>query len=177
MSAYPRFDPPLAVSDALLRGRISRPVGELFLGWVAANFERRTDALLAYAGVRPRGDGERVMRAFGRAITPILRRKGMTRLPKSGGAVLLGSAVSIAADSGLLMARLLCKEASLSLTWKLCERRGDSWMLPVLVGFQGELDNFDPLQEGAVLARASARDDDESWWLRGYRHWKRGIIE
>lgn len=167
---YPLFIPPPHLSEKAPREWTAREASE-YLSWLVSAIEPRTNHLLERFDERIEGNPESLLERLGWKASGILRRPGFNY--SSGGSRRLTDAgYALAADLGLLIARLLCEHTD-GVEWavKRKPRRDASYNLPVLRGF-GSMD-LDPV--GGSIAEATAvlqgrRDADA--WKRVYCFWK-----
>lgn len=170
---YPLFSPPTAVADRPPRDRTAGDA-RLYFDWLTGSLPGRTADLVAFfhldhAALPPRD----LLLALGDRVAEELAGDGGSARTRGGESVLTSRGHALAADMGLLTARLILEAADGGIRWHIVDSpRGDrSFNLPVLTGFADEL-VLDPIAASIAEATgllAGRRGPDA--WARMFDFW------
>lgn len=166
MPEYPPFVPPgdLGIGN---RREWSAKQAKEYLGWLTEQVIPRTDALLAYFGEDDTQKPEELLDRLGRKVGKALRGEPQFSTREGDRPKLTDCGYALAADVGLLIARLVMEQGPESLHWTVLRKpKSDvSYNLPVIEGV-GPV-TFEPV--GAAIAEAYGvlRGDraDDTWLL------------
>lgn len=171
--SYPLFIPP----EALLkrpRTEWTKSESEAYLAWLLQVMDERIARMLSELGVSTVSSPEVTLSLVGQAA--LERFTNCPELQSEDKQGLSDAGLALAADIGLLVARLLLESAPGKISWRIerSAKRDAFYNLPVLAGF-GKL-RLDPI--GGSIAEASAlvkgsRNGDI--WLEGFRYWARTV--
>ncbi len=168
---YPLFVPPgaLATKPAPLW---TKREAEDYCEWIGRSILPRTDFLLEFLdeklGVRPI-DFE--LLAIGKGVVRSLQDPAFTKI-ENGDLALTAKGRAIAADSGLLLARVLQRDCTPNVRWTILRKPKNavSYNLPILAGFHIALDPiFGVIGEICGVLRGDRNDD---FLLKAYLFWK-----
>lgn len=152
-SGYPLLVPPDGLSEKSPRDW-SKEEADQYFEWLKENFLGRVQALLVFLGceaITELAPREQLLKAGKRAVTE-LRRAPFSEPAGSGVLQLTNAGYALAADMGLLTAKILLEERPL-IDWTVVHKpkNNRSYNLPVLTGF-GKL-TLDPV--GGSIAEAA----------------------
>jgi hypothetical protein len=166
---YPLFVPPAPLAEKRAR-EWSAAEARAYRDRLLGVLEARTDGLLAYFGEAIAGGPEAALDRVGARVASALRRPDFSRVAEAGPG-LTDRGHALAADMGLLTARLL-PGACPSVRWEIVEaKRHASYNLPVLKGFGGlALDPVGgPIAEAWGILRDERAGDAWRWMFTFWR--------
>lgn len=173
---YPLFVPPKGLAERTPREWSAQQADE-YLHWLTQVLEKRTDHLLAFFGEPASGHPEDLLERLGRKAADMLRRPEFSE-QTAGRPKLTDRGYALAADMGLLVARLLLSAGNGSEQWAVLRRpkTDASYNRPVLTGFGAT--PLEPIGGSIAEAYAVLRGTRESdAWRQIYSHWaKRGPV-
>jgi hypothetical protein len=152
---YPLFIPPSLLSRTPHR-EWSKVEADLYKDWLVGSVVSRTDALLRLFGVDLSAwEPRQLLLLLGEHVEVRLGQTPFSEPTSSGTRSLTNAGYALAADIGLLTARLLLRRAPEQLRWEIVRRpkTDASYNLPVLAGFSNHL-TLDPV--GGSVAEANA---------------------
>ena len=151
MPEYPLFIPPGSLADGNRR-EWSSAQAKAYLAWLQEQVKPRTDALRSYFGEQGADDAERLLDRLGHKVGEALRGEPRFRMGDEDRPKLTDQGYALAADMGLLIARLVLEHGPPTLRWTVLRKpKSDvSYNLPILEGL-GPV-TFEPV--GAAIAEA-----------------------
>lgn len=182
---YPLFIPPAPLHPKDRR-EWSPKEAQAYYDWLLSILKERTDSLLTYFGEQL-GEPEETLMRMGEKVAAALRTQeffehseGEPILLKQkhvvvteGGPTLTNRGYALAADMGLLVARLLLEACGSKLRWEILKKpkREFSFNLPVLVGFDKLF--LEPVGGCITEAQAVLRGQEgPDVWKRTFVFWK-----
>ncbi len=163
---YPHFIPPSPLSEKPHR-EWSKAEAEAYREWLARSIDGRTDALLHYFRLDANASEARdVLLRLGSLVAERLADAEFSEPRPDGARTLTNAGQALAADAGLLTAKLLLRASAGRLRWEVVRKpKSDiSYNLPVLAGFSNNL-TLDPV--GGSVAEATAvlvgRRSGDAW--------------
>lgn len=169
---YPLLIPPSGLAERTPREWSPQQADE-YLNWLTGVLEQRTDHLLAFFGETVRGNPETLLKELGSKVVEALRRPEFSE-QTAAGPKLTDRGYAIAADMGLLVARLLLAGGNGSGQWAVLRqpRTDASYNHPVLTGLGPT--PLEPVGGSIAEAYATLRGTRGSdAWQKIYRHWSR----
>ena len=171
--AYPKFVPPDAVASRSHRDW-SRKEAEIYSDWLMGAASERVNGLLAFLGMsNGSASGRDLLLEAGTLVARKLMQDDFSEAQPDGARRLSDAGYALAADMGLLTARLLQEATMDSVRWEILRKpKSDaSYNLPVLTGFGSLI--LDPV--GGSVAEATGiligrRGPDA--WARILDFWK-----
>jgi hypothetical protein len=166
---YPLFIPPGELAEGNRREWSAKQANE-YRDWLISQIEHRTRALLTYFGeeydtTKP----EDMLAKLGKKVSELLCQRQFSTGPGER-PQLTSQGYALAADMGLLIARLICEQYPEVVRWSVLRKpKSDmSYNIPILEGI-GPV-TFDPV--GGAIAEAFGilrgdRQDDA--WLKVYK--------
>ena len=172
-STYPLFIPPDSLTEKP-RTDWSKKEAERYKEWLLNSADDRVGKLLEYFAIDPREhEPINLLLRLGELVTAALCDEPFSKVGAEGQPWLTNAGYALAADMGLLTARLLITETEGRVRWEVLRKpKSDmSYNLPVLTGF-GKV-TFDPI--GSSVAEAQGvlggrRGADA--WARILEFWK-----
>jgi len=152
---YPLFIPPEPMATKPHRDW-SKNEAQLYSDWLMESIDERVEALLKFFGI-----SESAMRSprslllhLGERVAETLEDPDYSGVTADGKRVLTNHGHALAADMGLLIAKLLRNTVGDALRWTIVRKpkRHVSYNSPVLVGFGADWDTYDPI--GVSIANA-----------------------
>ena len=173
MNTYPLFVPPPDLSGVQPRDWSARQADQ-YMHWLISVIDQRTDALLSFYGESypRRDDVEPLLSRIGAKAVETLRQREFSASSPSG-PQLTDRGFALAADLGLLTARLLLEHGNGSEQWTVQRRpKSDAFYNhPVLAGF-GPVP-LEPVGGSIAEAHAVLRGDRSAdAWKRIFSHWR-----
>jgi hypothetical protein len=170
---YPLFIPPSPLSEKPHR-EWSKAEAEDYRQWLTRSIDERADALLHYfrldaSALEPRD----LLLRLGTLVADRLADAEFSKLMPNGPRTLTNAGHALAADAGLVTARLLLRATAGRVRWEVVRKpKSDiSYNLPVLAGFSNNL-TIDPVGGSvaeAVAVLAGRRSGDA--WARILDFW------
>ena len=170
VSDYPLFVPPGPLADTEPRSWSAKQADD-YLNWITEVLDQRTDFLLSYFKESGDANPEALLGRIGPKIVEALRQPAFST-KVDGKAHLTNRGYALAADMGLLVARLLLATSNSSEQWAVLRRpKSDAFYNhPVLTGF-GPVP-FEPVGGSIAEAHAVLRGDRRpDVWKRMYAYW------
>lgn len=163
---YPPFIPPSRLSEKPHR-EWSKAEAEHYSEWLVGSIDVRTDALLNYFGLDPGAWEPRdLLMRLGALVAEHLGDAQFSERQADGATTLTNAGHALAADAGLLTAKLLLRATGRRLRWEVVRKpKSDlSYNLPVLAGFNHNL-ILDPVGGSIAEARAvlAGRGSGDAW--------------
>lgn len=163
---YPLFNPPRPLSEKPHR-EWSKSEAEEYRKWLVRSIDERTNALLHYFGLDADASEARdLLLRLGSLVAACIAEAEFSERQPDGTRTLTNAGHALAADAGLLTARLLLRATVGRLRWEVVRKpKSDiSYNLPVLAGFSNNL-TLDPV--GGSVAEATAvlagRRSGDAW--------------
>lgn len=155
VTAYPLFNPPNLLSDKS-HSEWSKAEAEEYSRWLIRSIDDRTDDLLHYFSLDASAWAPRTLLVrLGTLVAERLGEAEFSEGKPDGTRSLTNAGHALAADLGLLTARLLLQASGGTIRWEVVRKpKSDiSYNLPVLTGFSNKL-TLDPV--GGAVAEAQA---------------------
>lgn len=169
--SYPIFSPPADLAAKPHR-TWTKSEAQRYFDWLMTQSSERTDQLLEFLGLEAFTLDRELLVAAGRRVGDLLSHDGYSSTTSNGRRELTNHGHSLAADMGLLTARVIQAHATHAVKWSIMRRpKSDlSYNLPVLAGF-GKL-SFDPVGGSITEAKGILRGiRDSDIWAKTYDHW------
>ena len=152
---YPLFTPPASIAAKSHRDW-SKKEAQAYLEWLASSMGGRIAALLVFFDIDEDAmkNPQRLLRRLGERVAQLLEDPSYCTITEEGTHALTSMGHALAADMGLLTARLLQDTLGDSVRWHIQRKpKSDiSYNLPVLIGVGP--DTYDPV--GVSIADAVA---------------------
>ncbi len=166
VTSYPLFNPPNSLSEKSHRDW-SKAEAEEYSRWLIRSIDDRTDDLLHYFSVDASAwEPRALLLRLGALVAERLGEAEFSECKPDGARSLTNAGHALAADLGLLTARLLLQASGGTIRWEVVRKpKSDtSFNLPVLAGFSNKL-TLDPV--GGAVAEAQAvlagRRSGDAW--------------
>jgi len=166
--SYRLFIPPIRLAEKTPRDWTKREA-DAYMRWVIESVEERVAALLSYLGEQCGDDAEDLLLRVGNKVEVLLHDDQFATEGDTG-FQLTNQGYALAADVGLLVAKLLLRDTGSALKWSVVRKpKSDmSYNLPVLIGF-GERDYLEPVGVSVAYSHAILRGDRSSdVWAKLY---------
>lgn len=167
---YPIFAPPTELASKQPR-EWSKSEAEAYLNWFLNSAPKRVDNLIDFLGLNEAEQPASLLTKAQEKLEQLLvRDQFVTDLPT--GKKLTNQGYALAADLGLLVARLLLKQGKGKVTWEILKKpkTDQSFNLPVLAGFGGV--HLDPIAgsigDAAWIARHNKKPEA---WRKTFDFW------
>lgn len=176
MNDYPFFIPPAHLAARKPRDW-SKSEADEYRNWLVSSVEERVTFLLEFLGVSSKAKPEELLENAGRKAVEQLNNDVFSE-PGPRGKRLSNKGYALAADMGLLVAKLLLENYDNRVYWHTIRRpkRELSYNLPVLEGFDNNY--LDPI--GGSTAEANGvlcGRRDESIWKDIYVFWSKHVAD
>ncbi|QDU13744.1 hypothetical protein CA11_15300 [Gimesia maris] len=172
MKEYPLFVPPLELCQKNARDWTLQEARQ-YRDWLLASIDERVSFLLKFLNVpeTKNQDVEEIMSAAGKKAAQYLQQKEFSECDTEK-KKLTDRGYALAADMGLLLAKLLLKESRHKIRWSVLRRPKSeiSYNLPVLEGFK--LNPLEPIGGSIAEAYGILRErKDGNIWRDSYTYW------
>uniref|UniRef100_UPI00402BD281 hypothetical protein n=1 Tax=Methylomonas sp. PHL2-19 TaxID=3438878 RepID=UPI00402BD281 len=164
---YPVFAPPIELAEKQPR-EWSKAEAEAYFKWFLANFDSRVNGVLDFLKLNDQDPPNILLfNAQEKLEELLLNEQFVTSLP--AGRKLTNKGYAVAADLGLLVARLLLEHGQGKVAWNILKKpkTDQSYNLPILIGF-GEI-HFDPIAwsigDASWLAQGNKK---HGAWVKGF---------
>lgn len=171
MKDYPLFIPPAGIREKA-PDAWSKDEAKQYFKWLISVIDNRTSFLAEYFGEDLSTAPEVLLKRLGEKVVEALRSKPFVEYKPI--AELTNAGFALAADMGLLIARLLLSNPEVKAKWFLVTaRRHIDYNLPVIKG-DSHL-TFNPIRVstcGVVRGLKNGIEADPQYWLKSYLDWK-----
>ncbi len=166
VTSYPLFNPPSPLSDKSHR-EWSKAEAEGYSNWLIRSIDYRTDDLLHYFSLDASAwEPRTLLLRLGTLVAERLGEAEFSEGKLDGTRGLTNAGHALAADLGLLTARLLLQANAGTIRWEVVRKpKSDiSYNLPVLAGFSNML-TLDPVGGSVAEAQAvlAGRRSSDAW--------------
>lgn len=170
MPNYPMFLPPEHLSNRIAKEWSLQEAGE-YKDWLLSSLDDRVQFLVSYLDVVDDSDIENFLTEAGIQAVRLLKEDSFSE-DGPRGKRLSNLGYALAADMGLLVAKLLVENHGDQIHWNIIRKPKSemSYNLPVLTGFKGNY--LDPIGGSAAEANAILRGErDANTWKNIYVFW------
>jgi len=171
MKEYPLFIPPAGISEKVPE-EWSRDEAKQYFKWLLGVLEDRTSFLVGYFGQDLSTPADQLLKRLGEKVVGALQSDVFVK--RDPEVKLTSAGFALAADMGLLVARLLLADPSANVKWVLEKaKRHVDYNLPVLKG-DSKL-TFNPIRVstvGVLRALENTSGADTEFWLKSYLYWQ-----
>lgn len=169
--SYPLFLPPVELARTPTK-EWTKHEARTYFNWFVSCLDKRIVDFLQYIDESADQSVESLLVRAGDKVESILQASSFYR-ETGDGLRLSNMGYAVAADCGLLVAKLLIANSNGRATWKVLSspRSAQSFNLPVLIGFKSKV-ALDPV--AASIAQATGvvrRTDKQDRWLKLYEYW------
>ena len=171
MNTYPSFVPPGGIGTRQPDDWSSAEAKQYF-GWMLGCIDERTSSLIEYFGEHLSAGPEVLLMRLGDKVSQALQSPPFAE-PEAD-TPLSNTGFALAADMGLLVARLLLADRNVGASWVLIKAKGSiHYNQPVLRGSNKGAFNpvFGSVTDVAYSLKNKLRIDADRW-LKSYLHWK-----
>lgn len=171
-ASYPFFAPPGVLADKGPK-EWTKKEAQSYFDWFMGSIDHRVDGLLSFLGIDPEGmEARELLARAGQQVAQLLKQPPFTE-PGEDGPDLTVQGAALAADIGILTAKLVYSATSDHTQWEILRRLGKrevSYNLPVLAGYApGDWEYYEPV--GTAIAEAYgvlANRRPSTAWVEAY---------